>query len=353
MYLGKADTATKAYTGQNDIFADAFNFYLYDGKPVIVPNQLRELDVTELSLPYGTDGKESPIQKYRDVLKVLTAMEDGRATYLLLGIENQSSVHYAAPVRNLLYDALQYAKQVEKTAERHRREKDFYGRGKGEFLSGFYKEDKILPVITLIILFSPDRWDAPLSLHEMMQIEDPAILNMVPDYRLNLIIPADIPLETFRKFHTSLGNVLTFIKYFGNKENLSQWIYGAGADVTLGRMEIDVLNTCVNAKIAMSKEEKVVPMCEALRQLEADAAARAVAEMAEEVRREVTEEVKREVTEEVKREVTKEVTTEVTENVQLRSLKNVMRNLHLTAEQALAALEIFGPERETLIRKLQ
>ncbi len=78
-------------------------------------------------------------------------------------------------------------------------------------------------------------------------------------------------------------------------------------------------------------------MCEALRQLEADAAARAVAEMAEEV----------------KREVTKEVTTEVTENVQLRSLKNLMRNLHLTAEQALAALEIFGPERETLIRKLQ
>ena len=48
-----------------------------------------------------------------------------------------------------------------------------------------------------------------------------------------------------------------------------------------------------------------------------------------------------------------EVTAEVTENVQLRSLKNVMRNLHLTAEQALAALEIFGPERETLIRKLQ
>ena len=123
--------------------------------------------------------------------------------------------------------------------------------------------------------------------------------------------------------------------------------------MTLGRMEIDVLNTCVNAKIAMSKEEEVVPMCEALRQLEADAAARAVAEMAEEVRREVTEEVKREVTEEVKREVTKEVTTEVTENVQLRSLKNVMRNLHLTAEQALAALEIFGSERETLIRKLQ
>ena len=81
--MGKADTATKAYTGQNDIFADAFNFYLYDGKPVICPEQLHELDTAELALPYGTDGAASPVQRFRDSLKELSAMEDGRAAYLL------------------------------------------------------------------------------------------------------------------------------------------------------------------------------------------------------------------------------------------------------------------------------
>ena len=40
--------------------------------------------------------------------------------YLLLGIESQSEVHYAMPVRNMVYDALQYAAQVEEAARSHR-----------------------------------------------------------------------------------------------------------------------------------------------------------------------------------------------------------------------------------------
>ena len=72
-------------SGRSDksIFADAFNFYLYDGKPVICPEQLHELDTAELALPYGTDGAASPVQRFRDSLKELSAMEDGRAAYLL------------------------------------------------------------------------------------------------------------------------------------------------------------------------------------------------------------------------------------------------------------------------------
>lgn len=92
--------------GQRDIFADAFNFYLYGGRQVLHPEQLNELDSTELSYPFGADGRGEPVQKYRDVLKSAVFMENGKAAYLLLGIENQTSVHYADPVKNLLYDAL-------------------------------------------------------------------------------------------------------------------------------------------------------------------------------------------------------------------------------------------------------
>ena len=52
------------------------------------------------------------VQKYLDPLKTATIMEDGEATYKLLGIENQTEVHYAMPVRNMLYDAMQYNQQV-------------------------------------------------------------------------------------------------------------------------------------------------------------------------------------------------------------------------------------------------
>ena len=38
--LGKADTVTKRYAGQNDVFADAFNYYFYGGRQVIKPELL-------------------------------------------------------------------------------------------------------------------------------------------------------------------------------------------------------------------------------------------------------------------------------------------------------------------------
>lgn len=51
-------------------------------------------------------------QKHRDLLKFAAMMQDSHANYVILGVENQMEVHYAMPVRNMVYDALQYDKQV-------------------------------------------------------------------------------------------------------------------------------------------------------------------------------------------------------------------------------------------------
>ena len=42
--MGMADTVTKAYIRKNNIFADAFNYLIYEGKPVVEPERLREVD---------------------------------------------------------------------------------------------------------------------------------------------------------------------------------------------------------------------------------------------------------------------------------------------------------------------
>ena len=49
---------------------------------------------------------------------------------------------------------------------------------------------------------------------------------------------------------------------------------------------------------------------------------------------------------------TREVTKEVTENMQLQGIRNLMRNLRLTARQASEALEIPPQEMERLLEKL-
>ena len=100
--MGHKDTVTETYMEQNIVFADAFNYYIFGGQQVIRPDQLKELDTTEMVVPYGADGAGEPEQKYRDVMKSLTAMQDENAAYLLLGSENQSDVNYAMPVKNLV-----------------------------------------------------------------------------------------------------------------------------------------------------------------------------------------------------------------------------------------------------------
>ena len=89
------------------VFADVFNKYLYHGRQVIKPEDLTELDTTEIAVPYGSGDAGIPEQRYRDVLK--TVMTDGSAAYCILGIENASDIHYALLVKNGLYDFLQLA----------------------------------------------------------------------------------------------------------------------------------------------------------------------------------------------------------------------------------------------------
>lgn len=93
-FMSVKDIVTKDYTNDCRIFADAFNHYIYKGKQVIKPENLKPLDTTITGIPYGADGAGVPVQRFRDGLKSVTAMEDEKAVYLLLGVESQVEIHY-------------------------------------------------------------------------------------------------------------------------------------------------------------------------------------------------------------------------------------------------------------------
>lgn len=82
---------------------------------------MKSRDTTELAIPYQGTNIDT-IQKIRDIFKLCTVKNDNKATYVLLGIENQSDIHYAMPIRNCLYDALAYTKQVNDITKIHKKE---------------------------------------------------------------------------------------------------------------------------------------------------------------------------------------------------------------------------------------
>lgn len=140
---------------------------------------LREMDPTEFALVYGNNAKE-PIQKVRDVVKLWTGMYDGSALCLIVGIENQSKVHYAMAVKNMVYDSLNYAKQVMEA----KKSREGESATSEEFLSGFGKDDKLIPVITLVVYVGAEERDGPVRLHKMFDLQDDRILKYVSDYKI-------------------------------------------------------------------------------------------------------------------------------------------------------------------------
>ena len=222
--MGLIDIEGKNYLSNNDFFLYAFNFLLYSGRQVIKPENLHELDTTQIAIPYGK-GARVPTQKYRDLLKLWSAMMDDKAVYLMLGAELQDKIHYAIPVKNGLYDMLGYARQVEEARRSYRKKENDNGEmfveddtlkiklTSEEFLSGFRKEDKLMPIITAVVYLSPEPWDGPLSLHDMLKVEDKELLKFIPNYPINLIAPANIDDNDFDKFHTGLGLAMKVLKY--------------------------------------------------------------------------------------------------------------------------------------------
>ena len=254
--MGAIDTEAKAYLSSPDKVADAFNYWVYGGRDVIKPEGLTPLDTTAIVLPYGNDAKK-PIQKIRDVLKLYTAMKDNEAYYLMLGIEIQSDVHYGMPVRNMLYDAMSYAQQISDIAAKHRKGKD---KMEGdEFLSGLKKEDKLMPVITLVISLSTEEWDGSLTLHEMLAVENKELLTFVPDYRLNLLAPNTI--EDFGKFRTELGVLFECIKH--KQDDNMDWMEGKEHFRHVNRNTASLIKTVTGFDISLDEEGDVVDMMNA------------------------------------------------------------------------------------------
>ena len=257
--MGIKENVTTKYMRQKHIFADLLNYYIYGGRQAIDPDSLEELDTREAEAIYGgKDGDGQPAQSAGDVMGSLAAMTDGRAAYLLLAVETQPDIYDVMLAENMIYDAFQYTEPVSGAVASHRCSGDCRGADGDGCLSGFMKQGRILPVMTLVVYFSAREWDGPMSLHEMFGEQDARVLALVPDYKINLVAPASIKDSDFEKFHTSLKEVLSFIKYSQDTDRLWKAVEADEGFRHLGRAEADVLNACAGANLEMEKDKETI-----------------------------------------------------------------------------------------------
>ena len=257
--LGTKDSKAKEYLSDNTRFSEICNYVLFDGEKVIKPEDLKECDTTEVLSVFGIDKKQIVKQKWRDLLKSVSVKHTGQMYVILIGAEAQTDIHYAMPVKTMIYDALNYGEQVNEAKKCHWKNKDY--RSSDEFLSGFTLDDKLTPVITITLYLGTTQWDGPRSLAEMMPQMDERILPFINDYRINLLNPLEI--TDFSKFETGLRPLFELLKNASDEEKLNDLIT---KDETFTRVDVETvaaINLFVGTDIKYDEKEEVVNMCKA------------------------------------------------------------------------------------------
>ena len=265
--MGKLDALCKKYMSDNEVFADAFNYLLFDGKQEIKPEDLKPLDTNSISIELKGTKVSNAVQKNRDVFKILSAKRTDDIGLLILGVENQIKVHYAMPVRAMLYDSLQYASQVDMRSKENRKNKK--ASDSDEFLSGFTKQDKLIPVITLVIYFGSRAWDAPTNIRDMFGNVKESIVKYLPNYHMNLISP-DLPNDELDKLSSELGVVMKFIKQSRDKKKLLENIEKSKDFRNVSNISATLMNEATGMNLKINKEQEKIDMCQALKEIMKD-----------------------------------------------------------------------------------
>ena len=168
------DSLSMMYFSNPEVFADIYNYVLYSGEQVITPDSLTELDPVELvPSPKRRSGKRGKPQPRRDILKQLVCKRGGNATYVILGIEEQTNPDCGMVIRAMLYDALRYDKQRKRLSQANSEKGLFNSRETGRFFTGgILPTDKVHPVITLVVFLSDMPWEGPRCLSEFLDLQD-------------------------------------------------------------------------------------------------------------------------------------------------------------------------------------
>ena len=170
--VGQKDILLKDYFTP-DIFADAINAILYDGKSVVTPERMRTIDI-ETQHVEERDGDIRADARFRDLAKIV---EVDDAIYCLFAIEHQSV------------------------------------------------EDYTMSLITIVMYWKADKWNQPVSVKDMFDkntvrwLEDNGLGEYIQDYRMHLFEPCAAKEEKLEKFKTELKDVIAYVKYSKSTEN--------------------------------------------------------------------------------------------------------------------------------------
>ena len=181
---------------------------------------------------------------------------------------------YEEQIRNLWKQRMECQKQARRIG------KPLEHLTAAEYLSRFRKNDRLIPIISLVFYYGSDPWDGPQDLYDMFRLEgseeEKVVLEKyLPNYKINLVDAERMNEQEIKYFSEDLQVILTMLKYRHEKNELKEYInkqkrYFQNVDYETSQ----VIKVFLNMKSIPGEtdERKVnVNMCEALEEMYNDA----------------------------------------------------------------------------------
>ena len=224
--MGQKDLVTNRCLSDNERYSDLINGVVFGGEQKLNSDSLQELDsrsiVGKWLYKYGYKER----QLYRDIVKRAAF----GMNFAVIGVENQSEVHYLMPLRAMAYDLAEYDKQASRIRKQIRKKR---GITTAEFLSGFGKNNKLHPCVT-IVLFYGEEWDGSKELHGLLDFTDipEELKEYVNNYKVHIVNMSK--WEDAEVFRTDLKQIFKFLRCANDKAKIKEL---TEQDVAFGELD--------------------------------------------------------------------------------------------------------------------
>lgn len=199
-----------------------------------------------------------------DVIKI--AKKYNGIEYALLAVENQEGVHYAMPVRVMGYDHYTYNKQYQ-DRKKYYKDNNIPLTG-DEFISGIRKNDKFVPVFTLVLYYGEEEWDGPKCLHDMLVIPN-EMKSYINNYTINVVELKKNNLNLQNKNNIDLFKIMSIVYDMNrDRQERKQLLSQYEANQTIDECVVDAIASITKMNINYNKagERKMCTLWDEVRE---------------------------------------------------------------------------------------
>lgn len=211
--MGK-DLPGKNLLNCTDVFADISNVNLFEGEELLHEEELEQM-------PTEVIYKDNYGMMHHHYLDTRMKAKDHRTDIAIFCVENQSGVNNIMPVRDMGYLYSNYNEQIRERQRKNEKSGTYH------ITEGLGREEKLTPVISIVLYYGRERWTGPEKLSDMLSVPDTwkeRLGSLIADHTVRVVHLAGQDKKTRQKYKSDFRHIVDYLACAGDREECREYI---------------------------------------------------------------------------------------------------------------------------------